>query len=320
MKFIPAIGLKNRHLQTMWASFFRKKPKPKLVHNKFILKDGDFLDISWCHIKHRYDNTPIVVLFHGLTGSCRSHYIRGAMSALSEAGYTSVVMHFRGCYDRTNDLPRAYHSGETNDAKEFIASLKAQYPKAPLYAVGYSLGGNMLLKLLGEMQEQSPFKAAVSVSAPMQLDVCANVMNTGFSRYYQKNLLKSLKKSLAAKYMKHDMVSLLKFEQKDLDTLTDFWKYDTVYTAPIHGFSSAQDYYTQSSSKQYLKNIDTPTLIIHASDDPFMNDSVLPNKSEISLSVELEVSANGGHVGFISGSIFSPVYWLDKKIISFFSS
>jgi len=123
MKFIPATGLKNRHIQTMYASFFRKNPQPKLTHNKFTLHDGDFVDISWHHTNKRYPNTPIVILFHGLTGSCKSHYIRGAMTSLSHAGYTSVLMHFRGCHKEINNLPRAYHSGDTEDAKAFIQSI-----------------------------------------------------------------------------------------------------------------------------------------------------------------------------------------------------
>lgn len=304
----------------MYASFFRKKPQPKLEHEKFILSDGDFVDIAWHKKKDSQTNTPIVILFHGLTGSYKSPYIRGMMQALAKNGYKTVLMHFRGCYKEINNLPRAYHSGETGDAKEFIASLQQRFPKAPLYAVGYSLGGNMLLKLLGELKEKTPFKAAISVSAPMQLHVAADVVSTGFSRLYQKQLMDSLKRSLVRKYEKHDMQSILNFKQENIKNLKTFWEYDGIYTAPIHGFSSAEDYYTKCSSRQFIKDIHTRTLIIHSSDDPFMDDRVLPSKVDVPLSVTLELSKYGGHVGFIEGSFFKPDYWLEKRALEFFNN
>lgn len=312
--------MKNKHIQTLFASFFRKYPQPKTTQERLSLPDGDFLDLNWHYTYKTNTNTPIVILFHGLTGSVESPYIRGMMSKLSSNGFNSVLMHFRSCSHEVNILPRSYHSGETGDAFFCIETIKKRFPDAKLYAIGYSLGGNMLLKLLGELEKNSPLQAAVSVSAPMQLDVCANVVNNGFSRIYQNHLMGNLKKTLKQKYIQHDMQSLIQLKEKDIETLKTFWEFDNTYTAPIHGFKSAQDYYTRCSSKQYLKDIHIPTLIIHASDDPFMNDSILPTIDELSDFITVEVSKNGGHVGFVEGSIFKPSYWLEDRIVKFFDS
>ena len=226
-------------------------------------------------------------------------------------------MHFRGCATQENLLPRSYHSGETGDALEFIQSLHRESPQRELYGVGYSLGANMLLKLLGEVQEKSLLSRVVAVSPPMQLDICARTMNRGFAQYYQYRLLEDLKRALAKKYDKHNMQELLNFKRSNIKKLNSFWKYDDVYTAPIHGFSSASEYYEKCSSKQFLKDIQMPTLIIHSEDDPFMTSEVIPTKEELSDQVQLYITKKGGHVGFIEGSFFKPEYWLEKKIVSF---
>ncbi|MDQ7066755.1 MAG: alpha/beta fold hydrolase [Sulfurimonas sp.] len=183
---------------------------------------------------------PLVILFHGLTGSYKSPYIQGLMQELSQNGFDTVLMHFRGCGDKENLLPRSYHSGETGDALEFIHYLHNQSPQRTLYGVGYSLGANMLLKLLGEEKEKALLQKVVAVSPPMQLDICARAMNRGFSKYYQHRLLLDLKSALDKKYDKHDMQRLLNFKRRDIKGLNSFWKYDDAYTAPIHGFASSE--------------------------------------------------------------------------------
>ena len=318
--FKPAFGLANRHVQTVYATLFRKLFPINYKIETFRLDDGDFIECYYSNIKNNTQSTPFVILFHGLAGSYKSPYINGAVKSLNEAGFNTVIMHYRGTSGKENNLARSYHSGDTSDALSFISFLKSRYPKAKLYAVAYSLGANMLLKLLGEKGLNSKLEAAVCVSAPMQLDICADSMNKGFSRLYQTNLLKDLKVSLDKKYDKHDMQSLIAFKRKDIKNLKTFWEFDDAYTAPIHGFSSAKDYYTSSSSKQFLKDIKTPTLIIHSLDDPFMTSEVLPKENEVSKYVTLEISEKGGHVGFISGSFFKPQYWLEKRILKFFIS
>ena len=318
-KFESSFCLKNRHIQTLYQTFFRKVRNIEFHIEEFILDDGDFLELYWHKTPNCKANTPIVIIFHGLAGSHTSPYIKGIMKSLAQAGYNTVLMHFRGCTGKPNKLPRSYHSGETGDARQLINSLSSKFPKTELFAVGFSLGGNMLLKLLGET-ENTTLSAAVSVSPPMQLDVCANAINQGFSRIYQRRLVKDLNKALIKKYDINDMESYIGIEKKDVNNLKTFWEFDEAYTAPIHGFKSAQDYYTKCSSKQFLKNIQIPTLIIHSSDDPFMSTEMIPKKNELSDSVKLELSSCGGHVGFVKGSLFSPIYWIEKRALKFFNS
>jgi predicted alpha/beta-fold hydrolase len=240
------------------------------------------------------------------------------MRELEKAGISSVLMHFRGCGDADNHKPRSYHSGDTQDAFEFIQEVKQRYSQARLCAIGFSLGANMLLKLLGERKDSCLLNAAVAVSPPLRLDLCATHMNKGFAKMYQSHLLKDLNAALLRKYEKFDMQKLLDLKKEEIKNLKSFWKFDDAYTAPIHGFSSAKDYYAKSSARQYLHSIKIPTLIIHAKDDPFMTPEVLPDKNELSQSITLEVSEHGGHVGFISGSILKPKYWMEKRAVEFF--
>ncbi len=317
--FRPAIGLNNSHLQTLFPALFRRQDAPEIERERFELSDGDFVECYWHHRPKKEHKTPIAVLFHGLDGSYDSSYIQGMMHALARAGISTVLMHFRGCSGELNRLARSYHSGETGDARAWLESLVKHYPGHPLFAVGYSLGGNMLLKLLGEWGEDSPLSAAVSVSAPMQLDVCAIRMNRGFSKFYQYRLMKGLKRTLLEKYRHHDMHALIGIDEHHVRRLKDFWEFDDVYTGPVHGFSGADEYYEKSSAKQYLGTIATDTLIIHALDDPFMTPEILPKDEDVSPRVKIEAYESGGHVGFVSGSVLKPHYWLDERIVSFFN-
>jgi len=281
------------------------------------LDDGDFVECHWYNKPDIQTTHPIVILFHGLNGSYKSPYIQGAMKEASKKGFSVVVMHFRGCSGIPNNLPRAYHSGDSEDAKAWISHLHTTYVKAKLFGVGYSLGGNMLLKLVGEQSSHCILSAVVSVSAPMQLDISANSILKGFSRFYQYLLVKDLNNALEKKFERFDMSKFISLKKEDIKKLKTFWDFDDAYTAPMHNFKNAQDYYTKCSAKQFLKDIRVATLIIHALDDPFMSSKILPSKDEISSSIELEVYAHGGHVGFISGKFFSPIYWLEKRIVSY---
>ncbi|MEA3370774.1 MAG: alpha/beta fold hydrolase, partial [Campylobacterota bacterium] len=227
---------------------------------------------------------------------------------------------FRGCSGVENSLPRSYHSGESGDALAWINHVNANFINSQIFTIGYSLGGNMMLKLLGELGEDSPITAAISVSAPMQLDICADRMDRGFSKFYQYILLKDLNAALRKKYNKFDMNLHISLQQSEIKKLKTFWEFDDAYTAPIHGFDSAQDYYTKCSSKQFLKDIKTPTLIIHSLDDPFMTKEILPQDNEVSKYISLEVLKSGGHVGFVGGTLFRPDYWLEKRVSDYFTS
>jgi uncharacterized protein len=315
--FKPAWGLAAPHIQTLLPTFLRLKLNIDYQQQTLELDDGDFLDLAWTEKPD--NNKPVIVVFHGLEGSINSPYAKGIMIALKKQGWIGLLMHFRGCSGRPNRLPRSYHSGETGDAKILLKWLKDNHPDTPLAAIGFSLGGNMLLKLQGELGKDSPFKAAVSVCAPLMLKNCALRLDHGFSKLYQRHLIKRMKRSLLEKFSKFDFKKLIKLDNDGIYQLENFWQFDDQVTAPLHGFSGAEDYYAKSSARQYLKDIRRSTLIIQALDDPFMTSDVIPDESELSESVQLELSNHGGHIGFLNGHFFKPSFWLEQRIPEFLS-
>jgi predicted alpha/beta-fold hydrolase len=312
-------GFSNPHLQTVLPSLLNAGRKACFVHERFDLDDGDFLDLAW-HQLPSLDTRPVIIIFHGLAGSVYSPYAYRMMEALDAKGFNSVVMHFRGCFKESNTLARAYHSGDTVDAKAFMGSIAENFPDRAIGAIGYSVGGNMLIKLQGELGKASPLFAAVSVSAPVRLAQTADYLNRGTSRFYQKFLLYDLKKSLLKKFSEHDYESLIGLKKEDVGKLNSFREYDDRFTAPIHGFNNADEYYEKSSSFDYIFKIAKETLILHALDDPFMPPGVLPDAATLPTKVSMEVSENGGHVGFVGGSIVRPNYWLETRIPEFLCS
>ena len=310
--FRPAFGLSNNHLQTVLPYLYSVPSNKHFTEQNIELDDGDFLNLCWSG--KAVNGEAIIVIFHGLESSIDSHYAPKLMHALKQQGLTSLLMHFRGCSGKPNRLARSYHSGETGDARYILNWLRRKYPDSPLFAVGYSLGGNMLLKLQAEYGVNSPLDAAVSVSAPIQLNLCANRMNVGLSRLYQWHLVNHLKQKILDKYAFIDYGKLIHIQRDEIKQLKTFWQFDDLVTAPLHGFKNVADYYRQSSAHQYLKDIKTPTLMIHALDDPFMTPEIIPDDSELSTSVEFELCQHGGHIGFIAGSAFEPVFWLQQRI------
>jgi len=255
------------------------------------------------------------VLFHGLEGSIDSPYVKGILKAITDNGWQGVLMHFRGCSGRHNRLQRSYHSGDTGDINSFITELKTRYPNRKIAAVGVSLGGNALIKFLGEQGDNCPLTAAMVISIPFELGICAKELETGFSRIYQRYLINSLSKKMRDKFKDKPAP----IELNKLNEWKNFYSFDHNVTAPIHGFNSVDDYYTKSSCKQFIKHITTPTLILHSKDDPFMNQSALPSEDDLSASVTLELTEQGGHVGFVYGSSpFNPKYWSEKRLVEFF--
>lgn len=317
-QFCPAIGLANPHLQTLFPYLISNPGNIRSTQQALELEDGDFLDLSWCG--KPVNGKPIIVIFHGLESSIDSHYVPRMMRALQQHGWTSLLMHFRGCSGRPNRLARSYHSGETGDALHLLEWLRKHYPDSPLVAIGFSLGGNMLLKLQGESGGNSPLEAAVSVCAPIQLNLCADRMNQGFSRLYQRHLVSRLNQKILDKAGFIDYKKLIGMSVEDIKRLKTFWAFDNLITAPLHGFKDVHDYYGQSSARQYLKNIKRPTLMIHALDDPFMTAEIVPDETELSDSVELELCQHGGHIGFITGSLYKPVFWLQHRIPEYLSN
>ncbi len=293
--FKPAWWLPGPHLQTLWTALIRRKIRLCLRPERLELPDGDFLDLVWVG---NYQG-PIVCVLHGLNGSLYSSYIQGILQAISQRGWRALLIHFRGCSGVPNRLARRYHAGETGDLQTIVQTLLQREPNVPLAAIGYSLGGNVLLKWLGESGAQNPLKAAVAVSIPFDLAKSADRLTQGFSKLYQWKLLRTLN-GLHGTACK------------------TFWEFDDCVTAPLHGFEDVHHYYRSSSSRQYLAGIKTPTLILHARNDPFSTESSLPTKNEVSDQVRLELTAGGGHVGFISGSCpWKPKYWLEHRILHY---
>ena len=310
-RFRPAWWLPGPHLQTLWPALLRRRGRPTLARERIELDDGDFLDLDW----NRGDDpaAPIVLLLHGLEGSSASHYAWGLLSAFERRGWPAAVVHFRGCSGEPNRLARGYHSGETDDLAWVAGEFGQRYPGRPLFAVGVSLGGNVLLKWLGEVGSRAPLAGAAAVSVPFDLGRCADRIEQGFSRVYRRHLVRELHRTIRAKFgsWSESPVDLGK-----LSGWRTFREFDENVTAPLHGFEGAEDYYRRASSGPYVPRIRIPTLIVQAKNDPFLPGSVIPR---VSPSVRLEASAGGGHAGFVSGSVPGrPRYWLDERLPAFF--
>lgn len=311
--FKPAWWLPNAHLQTLWSTFFRKSPALTLNNLRLTLNDGDFIDLSVSqNITGKINNKPIVLILHGLEGSLSSPYAKTLIKSLVDAGYGVYFMHFRGCSDEHNNLPRSYHSGETEDLQFVVHYLTQKHQRKLRAVIGFSLGGNVLLKWLGEQKNEAGTESAIAISVPFQLSDAAKRMNQGFSKLYQHHLISRLQKKYTDKF--RTIPSPLLVDVKNLKTFYDF---DQQVTAPLHGFKGADDYYQRCSSRQFVKNITLPTLILHAEDDPFMYPHTAPTTKELPDNVELELSKSGGHVGFIGGKFpWQALYWIDKRVIN----
>ncbi len=318
--FQPARWLRNGHAQTIYPGLpWAWRSRPALRRERLELPDGDITAVDWLvDADSLPDAAPLLVISHGLEGSAESSYARMLMQAVLERGWRSCVLHFRDCGDYRNLLPRRYHAGETNDLRFFLDRIQAQRQRSknpgPLLAVGYSLGGNILLKYLGESGSETPLAAATAVCVPLDLNECSIALNTGFSKVYQVYLLKRMKKAVARKFDRHTAA----FDWERAMNSKTFAEFDDSVTAPLHGFDGKQDYYDRCSAVHFLKDIERPTLIINALDDPFMTPRVIPTADKLSAQVTLEVAKSGGHVGFVSGgSPLRPTYYLPGRIVNF---
>ncbi|KAF0867422.1 hydrolase [Pseudomonas sp. LD120] len=316
-RFTPAFGLGNPHLQTLWGPLWRPTTQLERQRERLWLDDGDFLDLDW-HGPHSAE-APLVLVLHGLTGSSNSPYVTGLQQVLAARGWASAALNWRGCSGEPNLLPRSYHSGASEDLASAITHLRAKRPQAPLYAVGYSLGGNVLLKYLGERGSESPLQGATAVSVPFRLDQCADRIGQGFSKIYQAHFMREMLAYIKDKQRqfqhdgRHDGLATLA-QLGPLTKMRTFWDFDGRVTAPLHGFADAQDYYRRASSRYFLGEIRTPTLIIQAADDPFVFRHSLPEAAELSASTRFELQTKGGHVGFVGGSLKHPRYYLEQRI------
>lgn len=278
------------------------------------MPDGDFLDLDRVGAA---SNVPILIVLHGLEGSSRSKHVRRLLGAVSQVGWEGLAMNFRSCSGEPNRLRRAYHGGETTDLAWVIQRLATQDPQRAIVCVGVSLGGNVLLKYLGEQAEHAPvqLRAAVAISTPFDLSVSVKQMESRIGRMYMQGLLSSLKRKTWAKLQQYpDLVDPTAL--RAVRTIADF---DHLVTGPIHGFADGPAYWRSSSSISFLATIRRPTLLINATDDPFYPAGALPTRAVVeNPALTATFVKRGGHLGFISGRWPGrPVFWAEQQTMAF---
>jgi predicted alpha/beta-fold hydrolase len=318
-EFAPAWFLPGPHFQTIWGRIARPRRLVSFRREVLETPDGDELVLD--HLDAPAPPSPIhFVLLHGLEGSSYSVYMQGILAVIARHGFGATAINFRSCArdpDRIlrmipNRRPRFYHSGETGDLDLVIRTLGARMPDHRLAAFGASLGGNVLLKWLGEQGERSRVSAAATLSVPYDLGAGSRLLEeSAAGRFYVSRFLSTLKKKVA----RPDIAPLL--DSARVQRTRTFWDFDDAATAPLHGFAGAEDYYTRSSSLHFVGGIAVPALALNAADDPFLPQEVLPRvKAAASSSVDFRVTPTGGHVGFITGDApWRCTYWAEELVV-----
>jgi predicted alpha/beta-fold hydrolase len=283
---------------------------------RFDTPDGDFVDVDWFG---GAPDAPLLLVLHGLEGTIRSHYIGGLFRLAAARGWRAAVMYFRSCSGELNRLPRFYHSGDTGDVDHVLRVLTEREPAVRIGAVGVSIGGNVLLKWLGEQAEAAPksLAGAVAISVPFDLAACARRMDQGLQKaLYTASFMRSFRQKTRAKARAFpgfvDLEAALRAQT--------FAAYDRAVTAPLHGFADEEDYWRRSSSGPYLARIRRPTLLINALDDPFIPPSSLPDPRLLPPAVRAEFVLHGGHVGFVEGRPWRATSWAERRAVEFLAS
>jgi predicted alpha/beta-fold hydrolase len=315
----PAWFVPGRHLRTLWGKFVRRRPQVPTTLERWPTPDDDLLAI---HRVQGAAGRPMLVLLHGLEGSPNSHYARGLLAQAYALQWSAAAIVFRTCGGEINQVRRFYHSGETSDLDFVVRRLTSEAPNTPIVLAGFSLGGNVLLKWLGERSAELPpaVRAAAAVSVPYDLARGSRYINQGFSRIYEQHFLRSLVRKTALKRKRFPDIA----PNANLARLRTMWAFDDAVTAPIHGFRDAGDYYERSSSLRWLSHIRVPTLLLSARDDPFLPAEVLDEVRNVALqnpALHCEFVDYGGHVGFIGGSLpWRPLYWAESRVMEFLST
>jgi predicted alpha/beta-fold hydrolase len=315
--------LPGGNLQTLYPALLARRPAVNYHRQRWDTPDGDFIDLDWTEHQDRGSGiespgSPLLVLFHGLEGSSRSHYALALMHAAIMRGWRGVVVHFRGCSGELNRLPRAYHSGDSAEIDWILRRLQQQQGGAPLYAAGVSLGGNALLKWLGEQGNtaRTIVRSAAAMSAPVDLHAAGTALEQGFNMVYTKHFLVTMKKKSLLKLRMHPRL----FDAARVRAARTLREFDDLVTAPLHGFAGVDDYWTRASSKPWLSRIAVPTLLLNARNDPFLPATALPQPDEVSAAVSAVFTDAGGHVGFMAGIFPGRLDWPAQAMLGFMSA
>jgi len=304
-RFKPPFYLRSGHLQTILGAILPRRARNDIVTERLELPDGDFLDLDWAKAGHR----RLAILSHGLEGSSKNSDIRGLAFALNRAGWDTLAWNFRGCSGEANRSLRFYHSGETGDLTSVINHAARIYPRLAL--VGFSLGGNMILKYLGEGNVHPCIQVATAVSAPVDLASSAQALDRRIgNQIYLRRFMKSLAAKVEAKADRFPN----EIDARGVSDIRSFSIFDDRYTARIHGFRDAEDYWRQSSAIGYLNRLSIPALLLNAKDDPFLSSESFPyTEAHKNPCLFLETPDVGGHLGFVDGRGF----WIERRIPEF---
>lgn len=307
----PPFIFRNNHLNTIYPSLFRKVKGVEYNRERIETPDDDFIDLDWSTVGSK----KLVIVLHGLEGSADRAYVRGVVKRLNDQGWDGLGFNFRGCSGEDNRQARSYHSGETEDLDLIIQKVKKMDVYKQVAIVGFSLGGNVVLKYVGERGANldSLITHAIGISVPCHLESGSAQLSQWYNKIYMNRFLVTLKEKAEDK--RSLIEHLVDFEK--IHGSKDFYGFDHHLTAPINGFESAIDYWTKSSSKQFLPNIKIPTLMINAIDDSFLGEESYPRAlAKDHPFFFLETPKYGGHVGF-AGTDSKGYYWTDNRVVEF---
>ena len=310
----PNLPFKSGHFNTIYRTLFHKM-EVSFERERMETSDQDFMDLDFT----RTGSKKLVVILHGLEGSSQSTYMKALTLVLKEEAMDSVAVNFRGCSGEANRLLSSYHSGKTDDLAEVFNYLEKHHEYDEYFLVGYSLGGNLALKYLGEGRSDisSKLKAAVAVSVPCDLKGSSEEISKFWNRVYMQRFLISLKKKTLEKL---ELFPEARLERERVGRVQNFLDFDNLYTAPVHGFTDAFDYWARNSCNQFLEGIQIPSLLITSTDDPFLSETCFPFKEAKSHRYfHLEATRFGGHVGFNSQFNKGSGFWLERRIAGYFS-
>lgn len=312
----PPRWLPTSHAQTIVPALFARRPEVAYRRERWDTPDGDFIDLDWLAYPPPLQpapDAPLFVLFHGLEGSSDSHYARVLMASARALGWHGVVPHFRSCSGPINLAPRFYHLADSAEVDWVLRRLHASH-RGPIVAAGVSLGGNVLLRWLGERGADAAFvAAAAAISTPLDVHAGGRALSQGFALVYTMSFLKTLKRKALHKLEQYPGL----FDRDAMLASRTMYEYDNAVTAPLHGFRNTEDYWTRATTRPLLPEVVVPTLVLNARNDPFLPSAALPTRAEVSSAIELDQPAAGGHVGFMTGPFPGRIDWLPRRVFTF---